>query len=205
LPAHTEAERNGRSGVLRSVSYVFARALATRPDDRYPSIDQFASALTAALVRPARRADAAKLFFSYQRENMAGWVNYFADRIRANGLSVFVDTHNIDSTGVVSEQVSQAIEDAMVFVCFVGERTLESRWVRDEITLAYQFGKPMIPVFQEGYVRPAEEALSPPIRKLLMSQGVHLHDRRNLNPEGSVADLVTLLRSLESQGGLAAT
>jgi antiphage defense system Thoeris ThsB-like protein len=93
----------------------------------------------------------------------------------------------------------------MVFVCFVGERTLESRWVRDEITLAYQFGKPMIPVFQEGYVRPAEEALSPPIRKLLMSQGVHLHDRRNLNPEGSVADLVTLLRSLESQGGLAAT
>ena len=205
LPAHTEAERNGRSGVLRSVSYVFARALATRPDDRYPSIDQFASALTAALIRPARRADAAKLFFSYQRENMAGWVNYFADRIRANGLSVFVDTHNIDSTGVVSEQVSQAIEDAMVFVCFVGERTLESRWVRDEITLAYQFGKPMIPVFQEGYVRPAEEALSPPIRKLLMSQGVHLHDRRNLNPEGSVADLVTLLRSLESQGGLAAT
>jgi serine/threonine protein kinase len=205
LPAHAEAERNGKSGVLRSVSYVFSRALATRPEDRYVSIDQFAGALTAALIRPARRADAAKLFFSYQRENMAGWVNYFADRVRANGLSVFVDTHNIDSTGVVSEQVSQAIEDALVFVCFVGERTLESKWVRDEITLAYQFGKPMIPVFQEGYVRPAEEALSPGIRKLLMSQGVHLHDRRNLNPEGSVADLVTLLRSLESQGGLAGT
>jgi serine/threonine protein kinase len=197
LPAHGEAERNGRSGVLRGVSYVLARALATRSDDRYPTIDQFAVALTAALVRPARRADAAKLFLSYQRESMAGWVNYFADRIRAKGVSVFVDTHNIDAAGGVSEHVSQAIEDAVVFVCFVGDRTLESPWVRDEITLAYQYGKPMIPVFQEGYVRPAEEVLSPAVKKLLTSQGVHLHDRKNLNPEGSVDDLVTLFRSLE--------
>jgi serine/threonine protein kinase len=200
LPAHAEAERNGRNGVFRGVSFVLAKALATRPDDRYPTIDQFAEALTAALVRPARRADAAKLFLSYQRESMAGWVNFFADRIRAKGLSVFVDTHNIDSAGGISEHVSQAIEDAVVFVCFVGDRTLESRWVRDEIALAHQYGKPMIPVFQEGYVRPAEEALSPAMKKLLASQGVHLHDRRNLNPEGSVDDLVTLLRSLEVDG-----
>jgi serine/threonine protein kinase len=199
LPAHTEAERNGRSGVLRGVSLVLARALATRPDDRYPTIDQFTSALTAALVRPARRTDAAKLFVSYQRESMAGWVNFFADRIRTKGLSVFVDTHNRDNAGGISEHVSQAIEDAVVFVCFVGDRTLESRWVRDEIALAYHYGKPMIPVFQEGYVRPPEETLSPGMKKLLASQGVHLHDRRNLNPEGTVDDLVSLLRSLEGE------
>jgi len=194
LPAHQEAEHHGRPGILRGVSSVLAMGLAARPEERYPSIADFAAALSTALVRPARSADASQLFFSYQRESMAGWVNYFSDRVQAGGLSVFVDTHHRDGSGVFPEQLARAIEDCQVFVCFVGDKTLESRWVRDEIGLAYQYGKPMVPVFQENYVRPPVEALTPGITRLLASQGVHLQDRRNLSPERSVADLLALVQ-----------
>jgi serine/threonine protein kinase len=201
LPAHQEADHHGRAGILRGVSSVLAMGLAARPQERYPSIADFAAALSAALVRPARSADAAQLFFSYQRESMAGWVNYFSDRVRAGGISVFVDTHNRDGSGVFPEQLARAIEDCHVFVCFVGDKTLESRWVRDEIGLAYQYGKPMVPVFQENYVKPPDDALTPGITRLLASQGVHLQDRRNLSPERSVADLMALCqRNIERNG-----
>jgi serine/threonine protein kinase len=195
LPAHDEARHNGRTVFLRGVSAVLDRALAREPNDRYATLSDFATALSAALLRPPRSADAAQLFFSYRRESMAGWVNYFADRARSSGLSVFVDTHNRDAAGVFPDALARAIEDCAVFVCFLGNGTLESRWVQNEISAAYQYGKPMVPVLQEGFVRPENDTLSPGARRLLESQGVHLDDRRNLSPERAVADLVALARS----------
>ncbi|MFN8061238.1 MAG: TIR domain-containing protein [Vicinamibacterales bacterium] len=194
IPAHQEAEHNGRPGVLRGVSAVLARGLSSDAGARYASVSAFAQALVDALQRPARPVDAAQLFFSYQRESMAGWVNYFADRVRGAGLSVFVDTHHRDGSGVFPDQLARAIEDCAVFICFVGANSLASKWVQQEIGLAYQYDKPMVPVLQEGFTAPPDAGLSPGMRRLLASQGVHLSDRRNLSPERCVADLVAMVR-----------
>ena len=54
-------------------------------------------------------------------------------------------------------RIERAIADCGVFVCILGSETLQSPYVRRELAVAAELGKPMIPVFQESYVAPAED------------------------------------------------
>ena len=43
-----------------------------------------------------------------------------------------------------------------MFVCFLTGNTLQSDWVRREIQFAREYGRPMVPVVDDTFVRPAD-------------------------------------------------
>jgi serine/threonine protein kinase len=189
LPAHTEAQHHGQPPLPRGVSHVLEKALNQGATERYADIAEFTRALSTALIRPPRRPEAGQVFLSYHRETSAGWVNYFAVQLRARSLSVYLDT-SAGAIGNFSNQLVEAIEDCAVFVCFLDERALASKWIQYEISLAHQYGRPMIPVFLEGHPPASTEVESTAARALLTSQGVHFEDQ---NAEGTVAKLAAMI------------
>ena len=110
----------------------------------------------------------------------------------------------MDSARRFPERLRKKIEDCDVFVCLLAAETLESRWVQEEIRLAFENKKLMIPVFQESFVQPEQqESLAPHIEELLNFEAVHLLDRRNILVSATVDDLARRIhesvRNLRSQ------
>jgi len=74
-----------------------------------------------------------------------------------------------------------------VFVCLLSSSTLQSKWVQEEIRLAWENNKPMVPVFQESYSQPdPSEQLEPHVETLITYDGVKLLDRQNLYVENAI-------------------
>ena len=154
--AHDEAARNGRPDVPAAVSPVLRRGLATRPGDRFTSIGAFAEAFSAAL-RGQARDTAPRVFFSYRREASAGWVWTFSTALRdRHGILSFVDVAQMDRAVRFPAKLEHEIRTCDVFVCFLTGNTLQSDWVRREIQFAREYGRPMVPVVDDTFVRPAD-------------------------------------------------
>lgn len=197
MPAHEEAARNGKENFPSPVSLVLDRAMATDPDNRYSSAGIFVHAFISAIDgenEPPPRTP--RVFICYQRDTSAGWANLFAWKLKDDyGFSVFVDTQELDSAVRVSLRLTKEIEKCDVFVCFLANSTLSSPWVKEEIRLAYEDQKPMVPVFQESFPhRVAENGLEPSIKTLLSYKGVHLLDKLNIHIEHSVEDLAQIVK-----------
>jgi len=95
-------------------------------------------------------------------------------------------------------KLAHAIADCDVFICLLAGDTLESEWVREEIRLAFEGNKPMIPVFQESYqVRYLPE--EPYLEAMLSFDGVHLLDRRNIHVDHTIADLADIINRTVSK------
>jgi serine/threonine protein kinase len=195
IPAHEEAAQNGRQ-LPAAVSRVLQRGLAPSPSQRYASVAEFGKALVSALTGIRSSTGAPQIFLSYQREGASGWAQYFGRELKEkHGLSVFVDVERRDGAGQFPTRLARAIEECDVFVVLLGASTLESKWVREEIKLAYQHGRPMVPVFQESWVAPeVQRGSDPPLEALMSYDGVHLLDRRNIHVDHTVADLARLVR-----------
>ena len=173
--AHDEAARNGRPDVPATVSPVLRRGLATRPEDRFPSIGAFAEAFTAAL-RGQARDTAPRVFFSYRREGGAGWAWTFSKTLRErHGIDPFVDVKQMDRAVRFPAKLEYEIRTCDVFVCFLTSNTLQSDWVRREIELARQYGRPMVPVVDDTFVRPSD-LTDAALVELLEFDFVRLHD-----------------------------
>jgi len=195
--AHQAAPRKGRAGVQRPVSDVLRRGLATSPAERYASVEQFARALVTALTSGRRSGDTPRIFISYDRELSGPSARYVADKLREkHGVGVFMDTMGLDRAGRFPSRLAKAIEECDVFVCFLAASTLKSKWVNEEIRLAHEYGKLMIPVFQESYVEPdAEHEGPPPVTELVSHQGIKLFDVSGHYIEHAVADLAAMVKS----------
>jgi hypothetical protein len=80
-------------------------------------------------------------------------------------------------------------------VCLLGETTLQSPWVVEEIRQAHRHGKPMIPIFQEAFdpavVGGRGDAA---FAALLAYDALHLFDVRNVHVQHSASDLATLVK-----------
>jgi serine/threonine-protein kinase len=156
MPADVRAMREGRPPIPPPISGVLAKALSVEPGARFPSITEFALAFRRSLGERAISKRQLRVFVSYRREADAGWAALFANQLSAHhGLDVFVDRHRVDSARQVPEKIEAAIRDCDFFVCLLARTTLESAWVREEIRIADAANKPMIPVVQEGFRRPA--------------------------------------------------
>jgi hypothetical protein len=71
---------------------------------------------------------------------------------------------------------------------------LQSKWVQEEIRLAWENNKPMVPVFQESYAQPdPSEHLEPHIETLINYDGLQLLDRRNLYVEHTIDKLAEMV------------
>jgi len=90
-----------------------------------------------------------------------------------------MDVHRQDGGGLFPEHLKQAILDSTLFICLLGETTLSSSWVLQEIDIAYHANKVMIPVFQETYNAP-NPIPTPSVANLLSSQGQHYLDIKGL-------------------------
>ena len=142
----------------------------------------------------SRASDLPKIFLSYRREASAGWAVLFARELRTqHRIEVFVDTERRDSAVLFPERLSEAIANCDVFVCLLADDTLESSWVCEEVRLAMEFGKPMVPVFQESY-RTLSGTQEPHVRTLLQHDGVHLLDRRNIHVDHTIADIAGIVQ-----------
>jgi serine/threonine-protein kinase len=190
LPAHEEATHAGRDDVSPALSAVLAQGLHTDPAERYPSVTAFESAFVDAVTSP-RTGLQPCVFLSYQREASAGWANLFASTLEGkHDWSIFLDTMARDGAPRIPERIRNAIERADVFVCFLAPGTLDSNWVRQEIEIAHESGKPMVPVFHEAFRREHEKRIDEPgVKALLDFDAVHLFDRRNIHVSHSIDDL----------------
>jgi Sulfatase-modifying factor enzyme 1/TIR domain len=128
-------------------------------------------------------------FISYRRKPSAALAQLIQVQLKnRHGIEAYVDVTRLDGNTVpFPDQLMKAIEDAPTFICLLGEGTLDSKWVGDEIQRAYELGKPCIPVFQESYIPPTDP--EPAINYLLNFDGVHVFDIKNVLVEESIAKI----------------
>ena len=198
VPAHEQASRSGAGELPRAVSDVLKRALSVKPEDRYSSVWDFFLAFRKSMSNPvSRRAGTPRAFISYRRNLSAGWAVLFARELsEKHKISVFVDTQRIDTAVRLPVKILNAIQDCDIFVCLLGKSTLRSNWVQEEIRLAWQNNKPMVPVFQESFAPPSETAgIQPHVAALMSYEGVYLLDRRNIHIDYSVSELAKIINS----------
>jgi hypothetical protein len=141
-------------------------------------------------------------FISYRRKPSASLALLVQEKLsNDHKIDVYVDTTRADSTKVqFPERLMQAIGEAPVFVCLLGDETLESEWVLKEIVEAHRLKKRCIPVFQESYKAP--ENPSEAVNYLLSFDGVHVFDLKNVHVDHSVQDLAALIKPKRSQNWL---
>ena len=204
VPAHEEATRLSRAGVPPGISQVLKRALSVDPKDRYSSVRDFFAALQSALTRTTNRSDGpARIFISYQRDSSSGWAVLFAKELQQkHQIAAFVDTQRMDSAVRFPDRLKRAIQDCDVFVCLLSSSTLQSKWVREEIRLAWENNKPMLPVFQESYALPdPSERLEAHVEALINYDGVKLLDRQNLYVENAIEKLAEMVTDSVRKSG----
>jgi serine/threonine protein kinase len=206
VPVHEEAARVSRKPVPPRISEVLNRALSVTPANRYTSVREFFLALQSAVSDPAsRREGPARIFISYQRDSSSGWAVHFASELdRKHQIAAFVDTQRMDSAVRFPARLKRAIQDCDVFVCLLSGSTLQSKWVQEEIRLAWEKNKPMVPVFQESYSQPdPSEHLEPHIEALINYDGVKLLDRQNLYVENAIEKLAEMVTESVRRSGRA--
>lgn len=192
VPVHEAARRSGRNDVPQALSPVLAKAMSIAPQDRYRSVGDFVRAVSAT-IGSAHTNDDVRVFISYSRELSSGWAVLLARELRQKyRILAFVDTEYRDGGGRFDARIRKELSDSQVFVCLLADGTLNSQWVRQEISHAFELGKTMVPVFQESYRRePASQDSS--IESLLHFDGVQLLDRRNVYIDSAISHLAELI------------
>ena len=199
--AHLAAQKRYRRQLSSAVTAVLNKGLAVVPADRYPTVGDFAKALSGAL-KSARSQQARQIFISYRRDDSAILATFIADQLEKNhGVTSFVDTQGMDGATRFPARIERAIQDCEVFVRILGAGTLQSGYVRREIATAFELGKPMIPVFQEDYAAPPDDTLDAAVNDLLQFDGIPLLDKRNVYVFAAVAELAAQIRRTLDRAG----
>ncbi|MEQ8672646.1 MAG: TIR domain-containing protein [Aggregatilineales bacterium] len=122
---------------------VFARALAIQPDDRYPSVIDFARAFESALANTDKH-----LFISYSRRDTA-YAQSLKTYLRENNFNVWIDD-NIEHGDQWFNKIHEAIKDCAAFVIVMSPEAESSEWVQKEVLLAKRYQKPIFPLLLNG-------------------------------------------------------
>jgi serine/threonine-protein kinase len=128
---------------------VLHKALAKKPEERYPSTRQFVEALGQALaqnVSPERKLG--HIFISYSRRDQ-DYARQLADQLRANGFDVWIDDR-IDYGDRWFKEIEQAIVDCAAITVIMTPNSHESEWVHREILIAKREKKPIFPLLLKG-------------------------------------------------------
>jgi hypothetical protein len=80
------------------------------------------------------------------------------------------------------------------------DSTLESAWIKKEIRLAYEYKKPMLPVFLESFSRKKlNDQLEPCVEMLLEYQGIPLYESNNPDLHRTIAVLAQMVNRTVNQ------
>lgn len=138
----------------------------------------------------------ATVFISYRRKPSAILAQLIVRDLKQRHIEAYLDTDRNDTAGVFPDRLLQAIKNADVFICLVGEDTFESDWVRREIEQASRLNKPMIPIFQESYKPiPLDAAPTPFIKALLEHDGVSIFDEKNVYISAAIEMLTNMVEN----------
>jgi TolB-like protein/Flp pilus assembly protein TadD len=96
----------------------------------------------------------AEVFVSYSRED-AGRTTELLERLRAAGVSLWIDQGAIDAAAQWSEQIVNALEGCKALMLFVSESAVRSHNVAKEVVLVSERKGHILPVHLEPTVIPA--------------------------------------------------
>jgi adenylate cyclase len=134
-------------------------------------------------------AEPAEVFVSYSR-NDKDRVLELAGKLRAAGVSLWLDTSGIDAATLWGEQIVHALESAKVLLLMVTESAVHSDNVAKEVVLVSE---------RKGHILPVhlEPTQIPPSLKYQLAGIQHVE---YFNPADSDQNLKAILRSLERIG-----
>lgn len=126
-----------------AVNDVLFRALAKKPEDRYPTVMDFAREFEKAI-----QAVPQHLFISYSRSNK-DYAGQLTDHLGHNGFEVWIDS-KIDYGDAWFDEIDDAIKNCAAFLLIMTPEAQASEWVKKEILLAKRYKKPIFPLLLEG-------------------------------------------------------
>jgi adenylate cyclase len=134
-------------------------------------------------------AQTAEVFLSYSRDDQDR-VLELAGKLRAAGVSLWIDQGAIDAASLWSEQIVNALESAKVLLLLVTEAAAHSDNVAKEVMLVSERKGHILPVYLEPTV-------IPPTLKYQLAGIQHIECFKD---SSSDASLKSILRSLERLG-----
>ncbi|WP_300335205.1 toll/interleukin-1 receptor domain-containing protein [Accumulibacter sp.] len=150
------------------------------------------------------------LFISYRRSDAAGHARaLYRDLCRCfEKQRIFFDRESIDAGSVFPERLRQGVEACRVLLALIapgwleaasasGQRRLDSDddFVRQEIALALQLGRQVIPVLFDDTPMPEADRLPPPLRGLAACDALMLRGK-NFEYEVQLDELLRLLAAV---------
>jgi TolB-like protein/Tfp pilus assembly protein PilF len=97
----------------------------------------------------------ADIFISYSRRDSEQALS-LAERLRASGMTVWIDQHGIEVATSWSKEIVDAIESSKVFVILLSRSSLASANVVKELSIASEAGRSVVPVDLEAVTIPSE-------------------------------------------------
>ena len=94
------------------------------------------------------------IFISYSREDQEH-VFPVVDKLRKQGLDIWIDQEGIHGAKLWSQEIVNAIENSKVFILFASTKAFVSKNVTKELALASESDKHILPVFIEDADVPA--------------------------------------------------
>lgn len=90
-------------------------------------------------------ARATYVFVSYSRRDIT-FVSRLADDLHRSGIEVWRDVEQISAGADWPKVIGQAVKEAKVLLFVASENSLQSEWIRHELTAFLSLGRPVIPV-----------------------------------------------------------
>lgn len=130
------------------------------------------------------------VFISYRRKDSPGWAQSLHDQLSKSidRGEIFMDLHDIPPGTDFSQFLKDSLKQTRVVLVVIGKKWLKltdsdgnprimnpDDWVRQEIRVALESGKKVIPVLVDGSDVPPADALPDDIRKLSRLNAVKLH------------------------------
>ncbi len=149
-----------RPSVPQTVSEVIERALAKKPEDRFPSLMAFADAFrsgiqgidqpaTGFLLALPPEAPSRHIFVSYSRVDV-DTMRHIRACLEADHLVPWTDTELEPGTPVWEATIAEAIEKAAAVIALLSPDAKKSIWVARELNYAEELGVKIIPVLVNG-------------------------------------------------------
>ncbi len=142
------------------------------------------------------------IFISYRREGGAQYARILQLMLIQRGYKVFLDYDEL-TDGVFSDKIRDAIREAPVFMLVLSKGSMarcanEGDWVREEITLAIEQGKHVVPVNPDNSFDGFPEEMPVKLREVV---GSHQHSEINFGQAlGVTIDLMIKNRLVSTLG-----
>jgi serine/threonine protein kinase len=143
LTAEPPAPQTHRPEIPTAVNDVLFRALAKEPEERYPTIMDFARDFERAMQSTPQH-----LFISYSRRDKE-FAKQLQQHMKDGGFQVWIDDA-IEHGDQWFNEIHEAIKTCAAFLVIMSPEAEQSEWVQKEILLAKRYKKPVFPLLLSG-------------------------------------------------------